>query len=203
MSLSFLRIATTSSVIDFTRTSGAGCWACARGISNAKSKQQEIFMAIRSDYLVGSSSGSSRSLGGKVENTGDPERRIEKNPAEVVHPLLKFTLQHIVHRNPDVLEVGKEIGNPGTQDSRHDPAVTLGHRLDHGGVHRIIEGEHRAVERLERVSRIAPRSGAARQGPGEDQRRAQPLGFCHALGFQSLLTSCRPLRRLYCTGTDR
>src|SRR5437773_10655310 len=46
MSLSFLRIATTSSVIDFTRTSGAGCWACATGISNAKSKQEEIFMAI-------------------------------------------------------------------------------------------------------------------------------------------------------------
>src|SRR6266581_4998231 len=45
MSLSFLRMATTSSVIDFTRTSGASCWACARGISNAKSRQEEIFMA--------------------------------------------------------------------------------------------------------------------------------------------------------------
>src|SRR5437879_5546646 len=46
MSLSFLRMATTSSVIDFTRTSGAGCWACAAGMNNAKSKQEEIFMAI-------------------------------------------------------------------------------------------------------------------------------------------------------------
>src|SRR6266704_890628 len=46
MSLSFLRMATTSSLIDFTRTSGAGCWACAAGISNAKSTQDEIFMAI-------------------------------------------------------------------------------------------------------------------------------------------------------------
>src|SRR5258708_18994864 len=44
MSLSFLRMATTSSVIDFTRTSGGSCWACARGISNAKSRQKEIFI---------------------------------------------------------------------------------------------------------------------------------------------------------------
>src|SRR5258706_6214051 len=44
MSLSFLRMATTSSVIDFTRTSGAGCWACATGISKAKSAKKEIFM---------------------------------------------------------------------------------------------------------------------------------------------------------------
>src|SRR5205809_4500151 len=53
MSLSFLRMATTSSLIDFTRTSGAGCWACATGISNAKSKQEEIFMAIGFRSLAG------------------------------------------------------------------------------------------------------------------------------------------------------
>src|SRR5207245_11442059 len=46
MSLSFLRMPTTSSVIDFTRTSGAGCWACATGISNAKSQHAEILMAM-------------------------------------------------------------------------------------------------------------------------------------------------------------
>src|SRR5712691_11176456 len=53
MSLSFLRMATTSSVIDFTRTSGASSWACARGISNARSKEQEIFMATRFRSLGG------------------------------------------------------------------------------------------------------------------------------------------------------
>src|SRR5437870_10202325 len=53
MSLSFLRMATTSSLIDFTRTSGAGCWARATGISNAKSKEEEIFMAIGFRSLAG------------------------------------------------------------------------------------------------------------------------------------------------------
>src|SRR2546421_861314 len=46
MSLSFLRMPTTSSVIDFTRTSGAGCWARATGISNARSRYGEILMAM-------------------------------------------------------------------------------------------------------------------------------------------------------------
>src|SRR5437773_434178 len=311
MSLSFLRIATTSSVIDFTRTSGAGCWACATGISNAKSKQEEIFMAIglwslggfiigflalprwvtvvdeiasalqpgvahegvfverrlvnnaRGVEQVGTIAEGARSiecvvhgnsvdieheigprvqqqaetvadaggtedrqnqiraaadtpraqglaeilvvllesqLGGEVENAGDPERRIEKNPPKVVYPLLKFTLQHVVHGNPDVLEVGKEIGNTGANGTWQHGAIGSRHRLDHRLVRSIVEAEHHPVERLERVGRIASRSGAARQRPGEEQRRAQPLGPCHALGF---LTFCRPLRRLYCTGTDR
>src|SRR5882672_5425824 len=314
MSLSCFRMATTSSVIDFTKTSGAGCWACATGISNAKSKHAKILMAlgfrslggfiigllalprwiaivdevatalqpglaheavfverrlldhaggieqfgsardntdpdscvahrniIDSPYQVGlcidqeSETVANRrgtqdrqnqvraaadappaqslpeilvvllqtEVGREVENAGDPERRIEKDPSEILEPPLELALQHIVHRNPDVLEIGKKIGNAGTQDSRHDAAVTLGHRLDHSPVHRIVETEHRAIERLERVCRIAPRSSAARQRSGEEQRRAQPLGPCHALGFQSLLTFCRPLRQLYCTGTDR
>src|SRR6266853_616777 len=315
MSLSFLRMPTTSSVIDFTRTSGAGCWACATGISNAKSQHAEILMAMgflslggfiigllafprwiaivhevatalqpglaheavfverrlvnnaRGVEEVGAIVDRARSVervvhrnsvylenevglriedqaetvadrrgpqerqnqirpaadappaqclpeilivllqpevGSEVENAGDPERRIENDASEIVEPLLKLALQHIVHRDPDVLEIGKEIGNPRAQDSRHDPAVTPGHGPDHGPVHRIVEAEHRAVQRLERVRWIARRGGAARKRPGEEQRRTLPLGPCHALGFQScVLTSCRRLRRLYCTGTDR
>src|SRR6267143_3866948 len=314
MSLSFLRMATTSSVIDFTRPSGAGCCACATGISNANSKQEEIFMATRSGLLGGfiisflalpgwiavvdkmasalqpgiahegvfvercllnnargvekvgtiadrarpvegvmhgnsvdieheigprvqqqaetvadrggteerqnqiraaadtpGAQGLSKilvvllesQLGGEVENAGDPERRIEKKPAEIIYSLLKFALQHVIHRNPDVLEVGKEIRNTGADDSRQHGAVGFRHWLDDRIVRGVVEAEHHPVERLERVGRVAPRSGATRQRPGEEQRRAQSLGPCHALGFQSLLTSCRRLRRLYCTGTDR
>src|SRR5882762_5182290 len=234
MSLSFLRIATTSSVIDFTRTSGARSWACARGISNARSKEQEIFMATgfrllggfivrfltfpwritvidevasalqpgiaheavfvecclfnnargieevgtiadRARPVEGVMHGNSvdieheiglcvqqqaetvadrggtedrqnqiraaadapgaqglakilvvlleSQLGGEVENAGDPERRIEKKPAEIIYSLLKFALQHVIHRNPDVLEVGKEIRDTGADDSRQHGAV--------------------------------------------------------------------------------
>src|SRR5438034_1737453 len=307
MSLSFLRIATTSSVIDFTRTSGAGCWACATGTSNAKSKQEEIFMAIglwslggfiigflalprwvtvvdeiasalqpgiahegvfverrlvnnaRGVEQVGTSADRARpiervvhgnppdlenevglgieqqtetvayrggtedrqnqvraaadtpraqglaeilvvllesQLGGEVENAGDPERRIEKNPPKVVYPLLKFTLQHVVHGNPDVLEVGHEIGNTGANGAWPHGAVGSRHRLDHRLVRSIVEAEHHPVERLERVGRIASRSGAARQRPGEEQRRAQALHLCHAVGFLSFFQSLlffRPL----------
>src|SRR5882762_9094074 len=298
MSLSFLRMATTSSVIDFTRASGAGCWACATGISNANSKQEEIFMATRSGLLGGfiitflalpgwiavvdkmasalqpgiahegvfvercllnnargvekvgtiadrarpvegvmhgnsvdieheigprvqqqaetvadrggteerqnqiraaadtpGAQGLSKilvvllesKLGGEVENAGDPERRIEKKPSEVVYPLLKFALQHVIHRNPDVLEVGKEIRNTGADGSRQHGAVGSRNRLDHRPVRGIVEAEHRPVERLERIGRVAPGSGAASQRSRQEQRRAQPLRLCHAVGFQSLL----------------
>src|SRR5437667_513761 len=296
MSLSFLRMATTSSLIDFTRTSGAGCWARATGISNAKSKQEEIFMAIgfrslagfiigllalprwiavvdevasalqpgiahegvfverrlfnnaRGVEQVGTSAERARpiervvhgnppdlenevglgieqqaetvayrggtenrqnqvraaadapgaqglpeifvvllesQLGGEVENAGDAECRIEENPAEGIYPVLKFTLQHVFHRNPDVLEVGKEIGNTCADDPRQHSAVGPRHRLDHRLVRGIVEAEHHPVERLERVRRIASRSGAAPQRPGEEQRRAQALHLCHAVGFLS------------------
>ena len=43
------------------------------------------------------------------------------------------------------------------------------------------------LERLQGVGRVAPRSGAASQRSRQEQRRAQPLGLCHAVGFQSLL----------------
>src|SRR6266853_1918128 len=237
MSLSFLRMPTTSSVIDFTRASGAGCWACATGISNANSKQEEIFMATRSGLLGGfiitflalpgwiavvDKMASALQPGiahegvfvercllnnargvEKVGTIADRARRIEKKPAEIIYSLLKFALQHVIHRNPDVLEVGKEIRNTGADDSRQHGAVGFRHWLDDRIVRGVVEAEHHPVERLERVGRVAPRSGAARQRPGEEQRRAQSLGPCHALGFQSLLTSCRRLRQLYCTGTDR
>src|SRR5882762_10306455 len=57
-------------------------------------------------------------VGREVENAGDPESRIEKDPSEILEALLELALQHIVHRNPDVLEIGKKIGNAGTQESR-------------------------------------------------------------------------------------
>src|SRR3989442_14953448 len=48
-------------------------------------------------------------VGREVENAGDPERRIEKDPSEILEPPLELALQHIVHRDPDVLEIGKKI----------------------------------------------------------------------------------------------
>src|SRR6266571_175852 len=311
MSLSFLRMATTSSVIDFTRTSGAtGCWACASGISNAKSAKKEIFMVkgfwsfgrfiigllelprriavvdeiasalqpgithervlverslfnnARGIEEVGAAADRARTVEGvmhgntvdlenkvglgieqqtetvayrggaedrqdqirtaadappaqclpeifvvllqahvgrEIENAGDPERRIEKDPSEILDPSLELALQYIVYRNPHVLEIGEEIGNTGADNPRQHGAVGSRHRLDHRLVRGIVEAEHHPVERLEGVRRVAPRSGAASQRSRQEQRRAQPLGLCHAVGF----TFCRPLRQLYCTGTDR
>jgi len=126
-------------------------------------------------------------LGGEVENAGDAERRIEKNPAEVIYPFLKFTLQHVIHRNPDILEVRKEIGNTGADDPRQHGAVGSRHRLDYRLVRGIVEAEHHPIERLQRIGRVTPRSGATRRHPGEEQRRAQALHLCHAVGIQSLL----------------
>jgi hypothetical protein len=66
-------------------------------------------------------------VGRKVENATDPERRIE-GPGEIIETLLEFALQYVVHRNPDVLEIGK-IGNTGADDSRHHEHGTFRHGL--------------------------------------------------------------------------
>src|SRR6185503_9917163 len=87
---------------------------------------------------------------------------IDSQPPDVGPGLRQLELQQVVDHDDDVVDVGEEIADAGAYPLRHDLAVEARGRLYHQGVDPVVESVDAAIERLQRVARVAV-GGAARK----------------------------------------
>src|SRR6185369_5296897 len=66
----------------------------------------------------------------------------------------KLSLQRPIHPDPQITDIAEEITDPRLDRQGHRLVVHLGNRLRRIGIHRLIDGEHGAIEAFIRVARV-------------------------------------------------
>ena len=90
-------------------------------------------------------------LGGHIHHPQNAKGGIDQNPHEVFYRVLGLELKRAVDGGPRVPQIAKEIAHPFAKKGRCDLLISARHGSEHIAIHGVIEGEHAAVERLQRV----------------------------------------------------
>ena len=123
---------------------------------------------------------------GRIEYSTQSHGRIEQEAAQISPCRPQFSLQGVVEHDRRHIEIGKEIGDAGTDGRGHDPHVGLGHRLEEGAIDLVVDLVDSAVPRLPGILRQARAvggqrdTGACAQYKGNAERRARVPCFQHS-----------------------
>src|ERR1044071_4607821 len=136
-------------------------------------------------------------VGGHVVQAEQAERAVEDEAHSVLEAVEELALEHVVHPDPQVAEVGEEIADAAADLLVQDVAVGSSQRHGNPLVRHLVEAEDRAGHGLQRVARGAVLVGGAARREREQQRQhAQGQGqFARQRHFFSSSPSAALLNR--------
>src|SRR5258706_14258223 len=117
---------------------------------------------------------------------------IKRDTRPVADTVFKFALQEIVHADEDVADVAEEVAYAIADFDRHHAHVPARHRPGDRLIDRVVEAVDAAVQRLERMARIAVAGARATGGHADQRREGQPRhhlagSFASGLPWAALL----------------
>src|SRR6267378_2054646 len=113
-------------------------------------------------------------VGRYVVDAEEADRAVEGEARPVLHAVLKLSLQHVVHADEKVGDVGKEIAHPAADLLVHQVAIGRRHRFGDRLVDGLVEFVNPDVESFERIAWIAVCSGASRQNRKQNNASQEP-----------------------------
>src|SRR5579871_865411 len=109
-----------------------------------------------------------------IEEPAQPQHRIDGDPHQVGGCLVDLALQQIVGAYPQIADIAEEVRHPVADDLRQYEGVAARDRLQHIGVERVVEFEHRTIDALQRIARIAAGGSAAAEENSGREGRTEP-----------------------------
>lgn len=112
-----------------------------------------------------------------IDKPSDTQRAIDQESGHILTTLLEFELEQVIGGHSNIVEIVEKVGHTLIDEFRRDPLITLGNRLHHVFVERVIELENSPIERLPWITRIALSRATIHHCSSQKNNRQAPK--CH------------------------